>query len=400
MADGNKIKVLIVDDSLIFRRFVEDALRGESDIEIAGSVMNGAKALEFIKSAAVPPDVVTMDVEMPVMNGLDALKAIQEFNAASGHQYGIGVIMVSSHTKYGVDTTIQALEAGAFDFIEKPNEGGQAANTERLKKSLTAKIRQYTLKRKMLNRQLGVESPATGARSAPLPAPKPAMPAAIPRSAPAGAARAVLIGVSTGGPKALATMLPELSAAVDLPMFIVQHMPPLFTASLAASLNAKCRHTVVEAADGLEISGDHIYIAPGGMHMVLRKNDTGRINIGLNGQPPENGCRPSVDVLFRSAASVYSGDAITLILTGMGSDGAKGAAPLKRAGAHLIVQDEASSVVWGMPGSAVAAGIVDEVLPLTDIPQAVKREIDRRKEARKDIPIRAGHSLQGERGTS
>ncbi|MBI5636848.1 MAG: chemotaxis response regulator protein-glutamate methylesterase [Nitrospinae bacterium] len=390
-----KIKVLVVDDSLIFRRFVEEALRGESDIEIVGSVMNGAKALEFIKSAAVPPDVVTMDVEMPVMNGLDALKAIQEFNAASGHQYGIGVIMVSSHTKYGVDTTIQALEAGAFDFIEKPNEGGQAANTERLKKSLTAKIRQYTLKRKVLTRRFGVESPAAETRPAPPPmAPKAVvLPAAGAKSAPAGAARAVLIGVSTGGPKALATMLPELSAAVDLPMFIVQHMPPLFTASLAASLNAKCRHTVVEAADGLEISGDHIYIAPGGMHMVLRKNDTGCINIGLNGQPPENGCRPSVDVLFRSAASVYSGDVITLILTGMGSDGAKGAAPLKRAGSHLIVQDEASSVVWGMPGSAVAAGIVDEVLPLADIPQAVKREIDRRREARKDISIRAGYSL-------
>ncbi len=382
MSVDRKIKVLIVDDSLIFRRFVEEALRGEGDIEIVGSVMNGAKALEFIKSAAVPPDVVTMDVEMPVMNGLDALKAIQEFNAVSGQQYGIGVIMVSSHTKYGMDTTIQALEAGAFDFIEKPNEGGQAANTERLKKSLTAKIRQFTLKRKVLTRQLGSEGQAAPARSVPLPVPpRPAMPATSPRSTPTGSARAVLIGVSTGGPKALATMLPELSAAVDLPIFIVQHMPPLFTASLAASLNAKCRHTVVEAADGLEISGDHIYIAPGGMHMVLRKNDSGRINIGLNGQPPENGCRPSVDVLFRSAANVYNGDTVTLILTGMGSDGAKGAGPLKRAGAHLIVQDEQSSVVWGMPGSAVAAGIVDEIVPLADIPQAVKREVDRRRKA-------------------
>lgn len=379
MSVDNKIKVLVVDDSLIFRRFVEEALRGESDIEIVGSVMNGAKALDFIKSAAVPPDVVTMDVEMPVMNGLDALKAIQEFNATGSHQYAVGVIMVSSHTKYGVDTTIQALEAGAFDFIEKPNEGGVDANRDRLKRSLTAKIRQFTLKRKVLNRQQGAEGQPAPARSVPPPAPKPAIPAASPRSIPVGAARAVLIGVSTGGPKALATMLPELSAAVDLPMFIVQHMPPLFTASLAASLNAKCRHTVVEASEGTEISGDHIYIAPGGMHMVLRKNDLGRINIGLNAQPPENGCRPSVDVLFRSAATVYSGDTITVILTGMGSDGAKGAGPLKRAGTHLIVQDEASSVVWGMPGSAVAAGIVDEVLPLMDIPQAVKREIERRR---------------------
>lgn len=382
MSVDKTIKVLIVDDSLIFRRFVEEALSGESDIEIVGSVMNGAKALEFIKSASVQPDVVTMDVEMPVMNGLDALKAIQEFNATSGLQYGIGVIMVSSHTKYGLDTTIQALEAGAFDFIEKPNEGGHDANRERLKKSLTAKIRQYTIKRKVLNRQPGSEVQTAPARFAPAPfTPKPVMPAAGPRPAPGGAVRAVLIGVSTGGPKALATMLPELSATVDLPVFIVQHMPPLFTASLAASLNAKCRHTVVEAAEGSEISGDHIYIAPGGMHMVLRKNDAGRINIGLNAQPPENGCRPSVDVLFRSAASVFHGDIITLILTGMGSDGAKGAAPLKRAGAHLIVQDEQTSVVWGMPGSAVAAGIVDEVLPLADIPLAVKREVDRRKKA-------------------
>ncbi len=378
---AEKIKVLVVDDSLIFRRFVEEALRGENDIEIVGSVMNGAKALDFIKAAAVPPDVVTMDVEMPVMNGLDALKAIQEFNATSGSQYGIGVIMVSSHTKYGMDTTIQALEAGAFDFIEKPNEGGHEANRDRLKKSLTAKIRQYTLKRKVLIRQGGAEGQTAARPAPPPPPPKPATPAFSPKSVPAGAAKAVLIGVSTGGPKALATMLPELSAAVDLPMFIVQHMPPLFTASLAASLNAKCRHTVVEATDGMEISGDHIYIAPGGMHMVLRRTDAGRINIGLNGQPPENGCRPSVDVLFRSAASVYNGDNITLILTGMGSDGAKGAGPLKRAGTHLIVQDEASSVVWGMPGSAVATGIVDEILPLGEIPQAVKREVDRRRKA-------------------
>ena len=375
---AEKIKVLVVDDSLIFRRFVEEALQGEDDIEVVGSVMNGAKALDFIKAAAVPPDVVTMDVEMPVMNGLDALKAIQEFNAISGSPHGIGVIMVSSHTKYGMDTTIQALEAGAFDFIEKPNEGGHEANRDRLKKSLTAKIRQYTLKRRALSRQGGTVRPAP----APLPS-KPATPVVSinrPTSV-AGTARAVLIGVSTGGPKALATMLPELSAAVDLPMFIVQHMPPLFTASLAASLNAKCRHTVVEATDGMEISDNHIYIAPGGMHMVLRKTDAGRINIGLNAQPPENGCRPSVDVLFRSAASVFHGDRVTLILTGMGSDGAKGAGPLKRAGTHLIVQDEATSVVWGMPGSAVAAGIVDEVLPLGDIPLAVKREVDRRRKA-------------------
>ncbi len=368
MAEG--LKVLVVDDSLIFRKAIEAALKDEKDVRVVGSVMNGLKALDFIKSSPVAPDIVTLDVEMPGMNGLETLKAIQEINESCGTD--IGVIMVSSHTHNGAEATIKALEIGAFDFIAKPNGDNAAQSMEILRGNLLIKMRHYALRRKKTGR-----SPASVA--APVAPPEPRrIPFPPESSCSLEAVRSVIIGVSTGGPKALTAMLPALSDAVDLPIFIVQHMPPLFTATLAESLNVKCRHEVREAVDGGEVKNNGIYIAPGGKHMVVRKKDGGGICTALNDQPPENGCRPSVDVLFRSAAAVYGGQMVAVILTGMGSDGAKAAAPLKRAGAHLIVQDEATSVVWGMPGSAVATGYVDEILPLAGIPEAVKREVGKR----------------------
>lgn len=363
---AEELKLLIVDDSLIFRKAMEQALKGEPDVRIVGSVMNGVKAMEFINSSTILPDIVSLDVEMPGMNGLETLEAIQKSNEARGSD--IGVIMVSAHTHSGAQITIKALELGAFDFIAKPSGESLVESMEMLRNSLMTKLRLFSVRRKR------------GAKARPPETPPPAKVAKafVEKPPTVESVRAVVVGVSTGGPKALSTFLPALSEVVDLPIFIVQHMPPLFTATLAESLNAKCRHEVVEAADSADIRGNGIYIAPGGKHMVLRKNDNGFVCTALNEQPAENGCRPSVDVLFRSAAAVYNGNLVAVILTGMGTDGAKSVPLLKRAGAHCIVQDEATSVVWGMPGSAVATGQVDEILPLMDIPGAVKKEIFKR----------------------
>jgi len=356
----DRIKVLIVDDSLIFRSALERALKEEDDIQVVGSVRNGLKAVEFIKQAGEPPDVITLDLEMPEMDGLATLRAIEELNLAKAVPARIGSIMVSAHTFRGADSTIRALELGAFDFVTKPDGKDFEKNAELFRRGLTVKIRQFALQRKKLDQPDGCAT----AVAAPPPAARPAPPC--------HGVDAIVIGVSTGGPKALAGMLPELSKVAPLPVFIVQHMPPLFTTSLAGSLDSKCGHTVIEAKDGDRVAADHIYIAPGGRHLAIQRREGGAVYTMLNDQAPENGCKPSVDILFRSAAAAYGGRVIAIVLTGMGCDGAKGLAPLKRAGAFVLAQDEASSVVWGMPGSAVATGTVDEVQPLDRIPAAVK----------------------------
>ncbi len=346
--DKMKIKILIVDDSRIFRNAVSESLAAETDIEVIGSVWNGVKAIEFIRSRT--PDLVTLDVEMPDMNGLETLAAIQEINAANkGCSVPIGVIMLSSHTAEGADITIKALEMGAFDFIQKPEGKDLKESFEILRRRLIAKIRDF----------------AAQGRTAEFAKPLPPIPKNLPPSA--SEVKGILIGVSTGGPKALAEILPPLCDKVEVPIFIVQHMPPAFTLSLAKSLNAKCRHTVLEASNHEVVKERHVYIAPGGRHLLLirRRNE---IMTVINDQPPVKGCRPSADILFKSGATVYGSDVAAVILTGMGSDGTDGARFLKRAGAVVIAQDEATSVVWGMPGSALASGNVDHVLPLGEIP--------------------------------
>lgn len=351
-----KIKILIVDDSRIFRCAVEEMLSREADIAIIGSVWNGIKALEFIK--ATPPHLVTLDVQMPDMDGLETLKEIQKINAARIPSEQIGVIMLSSHTQKGADITVQALEMGAFDFIAKPESRNLKDNISQLCQQLIIKIRNYAsiripgfIPKKQKERKADTSLiPRSSARSSGF--------------------KAIMIGVSTGGPQALAELLPPLCAQVEVPIFIVQHMPPTFTQSLAKSLNNKCRYEVVEAGENEYVEDLHAYIAPGGRHMVLEK-DHQRIRTVINDQPPEKGCRPSVDMLFRSGAAIYGGQVLGVILSGMGTDGTEGGKVLKKNGAIIIAQDEESSVVWGMPGSARNAGIVDEILPLREIPEAI-----------------------------
>jgi two-component system chemotaxis response regulator CheB len=351
-----KTKLLIVDDSRIFRNAIKESLVAEDDIEVVGSVWNGVKAMAFIRST--PPDIVTLDVEMPDMDGLQTLRAIEEINAANRDANPIGVIMLSSHTQRGADITVKALELGAFDFIPKPEGKDPAENIKFLRRQLVVKIRYFASKR---------ISSALAKPDIALPQ-LPEIPQAL--SVSASGIKAILIGASTGGPRALLDMLPSLCDKVDVPIFVVQHMPPTFTQSLAKSLDARCRYTVIEGRDDDVVRERHAYIAPGGRHMLLRKRHR-TVRTVVNDHPPERGCKPAVDVLFRSGAAVYGRDVIAVVLTGMGSDGTKGAGILKRAGASVIAQDKETSVVWGMPRSVSTSGHVDQVLPLYRIPYAV-----------------------------
>ena len=358
-----KTKILIIDDSHIFRSIIEKCLSHEKDIEVIGSVCNGVKAMEFIHSN--PPDLVTLDLEMPDMDGLETLRAIQEKNTLNKDKKPIGIIMLSAFTQKGADITIKALEAGAFDFIAKPKQDSAKENLNILHHQLVMKIRYfisrqiaYEINRKSLCHNVHYKDKA---KSVKVPVKSNALCSSI---------KAVLIGVSTGGPKALIKIMPDLCKKTDLPIFIVQHMPPVFTESLAESLNNKCSYTVTEGKHNTKAASRYAYIAPGGRHMLVRKQGND-IFLAINDQPPEIGCRPSVNVLFRSALSVFGGNVIVIIMTGMGTDGSEGIKALKRAGASIIVQDKATSVVWGMPGSAVATGCVDHVVPLQKIPDAV-----------------------------
>ena len=374
-----KTKILIVDDSRIFRSAIEESLSEVNDIKVIGSVRNGVKAIEFIKST--PPDLVTLDVEMPDMGGLETLEEIRKINASDGNRPPVGVIMVSSFARRGADITIRALEAGAFDFITKPEGRNAAESIEILRRQLVIKIRYFTARRissALTKPQPSSRQKTEGCRPQNR-SPERDEPAWLrsgrkPDFSLPSKIKAILIGVSTGGPKALAELLPPLCEKARIPIIIVQHMPPTFTQSLANSLDTRCSYAVTEARNEDIVQNRHAYIAPGGKHILLRRRNN-EVAVVVNRQPPEKGCRPSVDKLFRSAATVYDGNVIALILTGMGNDGTKGAGILKRAGAHIIAQDEKTSVVWGMPGSAQASGNVDKVLSIGDIPEAVFRVI-------------------------
>lgn len=339
------VRVLIVDDSRIYRAAVEEALTGQDGIVVCGSVWSGAKALDHIR--AQPPDLVTLDVEMTGMSGLETLQAIQQFNATRPDKPGVGVLMVSAYTSRGAEVTLQALQAGAFDVIEKPKEANHAQNVLALRQQLMGKIGAFLQRHR---------------RNGPQPVVLPIRSVATPRRA----IQAVVIAVSTGGPRALPQLLTELSPQFEQPVFIVQHIPLEFTRPLAELLARQSGRRVVEGAQGDLVQPRTIYIAPSGQHMLLRKTPEG-VRIVLNQQPSENGFRPAADVLFRSAPLAYGGDVIAVVLTGMGNDGSAGIEPIKRAGGLILAQDQESSVVWGMPCSAVATGHVDEIVPLNQM---------------------------------
>lgn len=343
-----KIRVLIVDDAVVMRRLIATVLEDDPELEVAGIAPNGKIALARIPQ--VNPDVVTLDVEMPEMNGLETIQEIRKVYPR------LPVIMFSTMTRKGAVETVEALARGATDYVTKPaNIGSVSEGMERLRIELIPKIKSY----------------ARPFVAAPIPAPSLVRPIASPSSS-NGAFRCsvIVIGTSTGGPNALHDVIPALPASLSVPILIVQHMPPVFTELLAQRLDQSSRIRVHEARDGDKIERGHAYIAPGGKHMTVTA-ENGHVRARLNDDPPENSCRPAVDVLFRSAANVYRGGTLGVVLTGMGQDGLRGARWIREAGGKLIAQDQNSSVVWGMPGALAEAGLADEIVPLAKIPEAV-----------------------------
>ena len=343
---GEKIRVLVVDDSLVIRHLVRQALSEEPRIEVVGADADGIAALEHIPQ--LKPDVVTLDIEMPRMDGLETLRHIRQDHPR------LRTIMFSTLTTRGAAVTLEALSLGADDYVPKAaNSGSLDKSLGSLRNDLVPKILQFFAQ----PHQIDVVSKAVAS-------PPPVRLARRPR--------VVAIGVSTGGPNALAATIPLLPAHLPVPVLVVQHMPAMFTRMLADRLNSSSRLPVSEAEDDVEIKPGRIWIAKGDHHFAVRRvGDT--VRSVLHRGPHENSCRPSVDVLFRSLAAVYASDVLAVVLTGMGNDGLRGVRDLKAAGAHAIVQDMATSVVWGMPGSIASAGMADRVLPLDQIAPEIVR---------------------------
>jgi len=346
---GARIRVLVVDASVVIRRLVTHALEEDPQIEVVGAAANGKIALQRIPQ--VNPDVITLDIEMPEMDGLETLRQLTKEHPR------VRVIMFSTLTERGASITLEALQLGASDYVAKAaNVGSLDVSMKRLREDLIPKIKQFF--------RMAKDPPA---------APQPrilrslAKPLALRR-------RVVAIGTSTGGPNALAQVFSQLPRDLQTPVVLVQHMPPLFTRLLAERLQSQTGWKVTEAAGGEALEPGHAYVAPGDYHLVLKREGT-RIVTALNQDPPENSCRPAVDVLFRSVAEVYGGEVIGVILTGMGQDGGHGIELLRNQGAYVIAQDEASSVVWGMPGYVVRAGLADEVAPLDGVAPAIVRQL-------------------------
>lgn len=350
---GRRIRVLIVDDSPFIRTVVARALRDDPGFEVAGTAADGLEAIS--RTAELKPDVITLDVEMPRMNGLDAIAGIR---AAWPPAY---IIMLSTLTETGARVTVDALIRGANDFVSK-NAHADAAGVlaaERLKRELTARIRQL----------FPAPPPYCAMRP---PAPQPVVPPAPER--PLRRRKLIAIGVSTGGPNALNHVVPALPSNLPVPVLIVQHMPPMFTRILAERLNASSALRVMEAGDGMAVESGCVLIAPGNYHMRVRQRGA-RAFIALDQAPPEHSCRPAVDALLRSVNDVYGGSALAVILTGMGQDGLNGVQALKRNGAYIIAQDEASSVVWGMPGAVARAGVADAVVDLKQVVPRILKQL-------------------------
>jgi len=353
LAAASKARVLIVDDAVVVRKALADTLSRDPALEVVGSAANGRMALA--KFPLLRPDIVLLDIEMPEMNGLETIPELRKLAPR------IPIIMFSTLTERGAAATLDALTLGASDYVTKPSNLDMGATSRAITEELVPKIKALC--------RLGSSSSAT----VQIPPP----PAAVVqvRRAPLLSApvKIVAIGVSTGGPEALAKVLPCLPASLPVPIVIAQHMPPIFTAMLASRLSAKSSIPVRECKPGEPLVAGVAWIAPGDYHMVL-KSEAGVIRLQTHQGPRENFCRPSVDVLFRSVADVFGSQTLAVILTGMGQDGFKGCEALATKGARIVVQDEATSVVWGMPGFVARSGLADRVLPLEGIgPEIVRR---------------------------
>jgi two-component system chemotaxis response regulator CheB len=349
-----KIRVLVVDDAVVMRKLISEALSRDPELEVVGVAANGRIALQ--KVTQVNPDIITLDVEMPEMDGLETLRELRKTHPK------MPVLMFSTVTTRGAAATLDALSLGASDYVTKPaNVGSVTECIERLQGELVAKIKLHC-------RHLCPQPLFTPARGA-----SPTPPVAF-RSASPSVASVVCIATSTGGPNALAEVFAHFPASFPLPLLIVQHMPPLFTAMLAERLNKLGSVRFHEGAENQLVECGHAYLAPGGKHMEVRRVGT-RVVLHVQEDPPENSCRPAADVLFRSAVAVYGGNILGVVMTGMGQDGMRGCELICHSGGRVVVQDEASSVVWGMPGSVAQAGYADKIVPLDQIAGEITRRV-------------------------
>ncbi len=376
-----KIKILIVDDNAVGRSLMSKAVADMTDAEVAATAPNGKIALAKLKQ--MPVDMVFLDVEMPEMNGLETLGRIQRSHP------DVGVVMISASSSSQADNVIEALEMGALDFVARQGSVSDEIASQEFKQRLVTLVGMFqTLRNVRKAKLLTQDRPAATEASQPVepkvvekPGKKEEKPSAeiaespkeepIVRPVPAKI-EVVAIGVSTGGPNALTALLPKLPADLGVPVVMVQHMPKDLTGSLAHSLDKRSPLSVREAVEGEEIQPNVIYIAPGGKHMVIRREKDAaspiiRRYVGLNTDPPENSCRPSVDVLFRSVAKAYGGHILAIVMTGMGSDGLKGVQIMKQNACYCLTQTEGTCVVYGMPRAVDEANLSDESIPLDSL---------------------------------
>lgn len=341
----DSFKVFVVDDSALFRTLLRNALTEIPDCEVIGTASDGRTALR--KIIELKPDMVTLDVEMPEMDGIAVLQELKRLRIPSK------IVMVSRLTSAGAQVTTDALLRGAFDFILKPSSKDPAANRAELAAALLEKV---TAIREVISGPIDVVTPV-----------KPvARQAALPNC------QAVIIGSSTGGPDALAQVIPYLSPNFPVPVVIVQHMPENFTASLSARLNEASEINVQEASDGLKIQRGMAVVARGGRHLRFERRGLAQIVCQLADDPPEHSCRPAIDYTLRSAVEVFKGPILVVILTGMGRDGTEGCRLAREQGGMVIAQDADGCVVFGMPKSVINAGLADKVVPIVKIPSTIE----------------------------
>ena len=354
-----KIKVFNIDDSPIYRQVLREIISSDDELEYCGFASNGLIAIK--KIPIIQPDIITLDIEMPEMDGIETLKYIME-------HFPKPVIMISSFTKDGADITFKALEIGAVDYIQKPEVRSLAENVKLLEDILLSKLKVFanfklpdTKRFKQISEEDGI--PIIGGL--------PSFEIPKIRTKPI---EVICIGSSTGGTVALTNILPKIKGNIGVPILIVQHMPRLYTNSFANRLNSLCDLEVIEAQGGEVIKPNTVYIAQGGFHMSVKNK-----KIVLDDSDNVNNHKPSVDVLFKSVSEEYGDKIMSIILTGMGSDGTKGVVDIKNKGGYTIAQDEDSSVIFGMPGSAIKTGKIDRIIPLNKIPDFINDFIELNK---------------------